>query len=403
MVSSRGWLLPPPNSRTMGSDAIERAIKIFGTVFGGQPSFLAQAPGRVNLTGEHTDYNDGLVLPAAIERHVVIAGRPMRAGMIRLHAAAFGETVEIPVDSPADVEVLRWARYPQGVAVELARRFRLRGLEGAIAADLPIGSGLSSSAALEVAASLALEHAAGQAVATRERALLCHTAEVEFVGVPCGIMDQFASALCRKGHALFIDCRSQETHHIPLPADLVIAVCDTGVRRTVADSSYAQRRQECVDAVRLLRGRKPSIQSLRDVPIDDLALTEELPDSLRRRARHVITETHRVVQAAQALESGEVEKLRELFLASHHSLRDDYEVSSADLDSMTDAALAAPGCVAARMTGAGFGGAVVALVERNFQVAFLQSVAVEYATRTRRDGTFFVSEAAEGAQILELT
>ena len=191
----------------------------------------AQAPGRVNLIGEHTDYNDGLVLPAAIDRTVTIAAGRNGTGRIRLHAAAYDELVEFPAASPGSVPLQGWARYPQGVAAQLAARgIRLAGMDAVITADLPIGAGLSSSAALEVAVSLALEHAAGVTLPARERALLCRRAEVEFVGIPCGIMDQFAVSLCRRGHALFLDCRSLETHHIPLPSGVVLAVCDTGVR-----------------------------------------------------------------------------------------------------------------------------------------------------------------------------
>lgn len=380
----------------------ESIIRAFTAQFGSEPTLFAQAPGRVNLIGEHTDYNEGLVLPVAISRRVVIAGRPSPGGTIRLYASAFEEIAEFPAIDPGGASVPRWARYPQGVAVELTRRFPLAGLEAVVAGDLPIGSGLSSSAALEVACSLASEHAAGRTLAPRERALLCHTAEVEFVGVPCGIMDQFASALSRKGQALFIDCRSQETHHIALPQELVIAVCDTGVRRSLSDSSYAERRRECDAAVAGLRSHRSSITSLRDVTVDDLDLIEELPDPLRRRARHVVTENARVVQASQALESGETERLRDVFAASHQSLRNDYEVSSPELDAMVEAALASPGCVAARMTGAGFGGSAVALVQRSVQERFMQAVALGYQTRTKREGAFFVTQAADGAGTLEL-
>ncbi|HET6781060.1 MAG TPA: galactokinase, partial [bacterium] len=321
----------------MGAVATEQAIQTFETVFGGYPDFLIQAPGRVNLIGEHTDYNEGLVLPAAIERHVAIAGRPATGAMIRLHTAAYGETAAIPVVNPAQADVPPWGRYPQGVALELSKRISLRALDAAIVSDLPIGSGLSSSAALEVASSLAFEHAAGHSITARERALLCWTSEVEFVGVPCGIMDQFASALSRESRALFIDCRSQDTHHIPLPSNLIIAICDTGAHRALAGSAYAARRRECVEAVAMLQERRRSVQSLRDFTMDDLALVEELPDPPRRRVRHVVTENHRVVQAAQALESGQVGALRDLFLASHQSLRDDYDASTPELDAMVEA------------------------------------------------------------------
>lgn len=377
-------------------------IQLFTARFGGRPTLLAQAPGRVNLIGEHTDYNDGLVMPIAIDRHVRIAARPNGNGVIRLYSAAFEDLVEFPAQAPAQPALPSWARYAQGVAVMYAARgMPLAGLDAVITADLPIGAGLSSSAALEVATALIVEGTSGHTLVARERAHLCRAAEVEFVGVPCGIMDQFASTLCRRGHALFLDCRSQETHHIPLGADLIVAVCDTGVRRTLGDSAYGARRQECADAVSALRARGKPVASLRDLTSDDLSLVDTLPDPLRRRARHVVTENARVVMTARLLEGGGAEGLRETFRASHRSLRDDYEVSCPELDAMVEAALDAPGCVAARMTGAGFGGAVVALVRRERQDEFLEMVAQGYRRRTDREGTFFTSDAAEGAQVQE--
>lgn len=372
---------------------------LFRERFGRPPEVLARGPGRVNLIGEHTDYNDGLVLPACIDRHVTIAAAANRDGLLRLHAEAFGETVEIRTDTPGGARLDGWGRYPQGVAMRLAARgIALCGMDGVIATSLPIGSGLSSSAALEVAVCLALEHAAGVTLAPRERALLCHRAEVEFVGVPCGVMDQFAVSLCRAGHALFLDCRSLETHHIPLPGDVVLAVCDTGVRRSLHGSAYVDRRRECEEAVRLLRARRPEITALRDLAPDDLPLVEALPAPLRNRARHVVTENARVIATARALEGGDAAALAEIFRASHRSLRDDYAVSVPELDAMAEAALASPGCLAARMTGAGFGGAVVALVRAEDQTRFLETVAAGYRARTARTGECFISRVAGGAR-----
>lgn len=379
----------------------DATIHAFTAQFGGQPELLAEAPGRVNLIGEHTDYNDGLVLPVAIDRHVRIAARPNGSDTIRFYAALFQASAEFPALAPGQPFLAGWTRYPQGVALLLVGRgLRLIGLDAVITGDLPIGSGLSSSAALEVAASLVLEHACGQVLSPRERALLCRIAEVEFVGVPCGIMDQFASALCRRGHALFLDCRSLETHHIPLGPDVVLAVCDTGVRRNLVDSPYALRQQECAQAIEAVRGLGRPITSLRDLALDDLPLIERLPDPLRRRARHVVTENGRVVDTARLLTGGDLDLLREVFLASHLSLQSDYEVSSPELDAMVEAALDAPGCLAARMTGAGFGGSVVALVRRGGEEEFLQRVAAGYQERTGRTGMFFVTEAAEGAHLV---
>ena len=309
--------------------------------------------------------------------------------------------MEFPCDDPGRPVLPAWARYPQGVAVKLlARGISVHGLDAAIAGDLPIGAGLSSSAALEVASALVLEAAGDHALPARDRALVCHAAEAEFVGVPSGIMDQFASALCRRGHALFLDCRSLETHHIPLGASLAIAVCDTGTARSLAGSAYAQRRRECTDAVLALQKTGMKIASLRDVTADDLPRVERLPEPLYRRVRHVVTENARVVETATLLESGQPAGLADVFAASHRSLREDYEVSSRELDAMVDAALASPGCIAARMTGAGFGGAVVALVQRAAADAFLAATAEGFQKRTGRAGRLFMTEAAEGAQLL---
>jgi len=370
----------------------------FTAHFGRRPTIRVQAPGRVNLIGEHTDYNEGLVLPVAISRYVRIAAAPNGTDHIRLRSFAYSGVADLRADAPAEASVPAWARYPQGVAVTLSRRgVRLAGVDALIDSDLPIGSGLSSSAALEVAASLVFEQAAGSHLSPRDRAMLCHEAEVEFVGVPCGIMDQFAVSLCRRGRALFLDCRSLETHHLPLPAGLAIAVCDTGVRRTVGDSAYAARRRECEDALAWLAVRGRHASALRDVTLDDMRLIEEMPDPLPRRVRHVVTENARVIETARAVEGGEVTRLRDIFLASHDSLRDDYEVSTPELDAMVEAALASPGAVAARMTGAGFGGAVVTLVHRDRQGEFLEAVAGGYRRRTDREGAFFASEATEGS------
>jgi len=385
------------------STLVESLTRVFAARFGGEPTILAAAPGRVNLIGEHTDYNDGLVLPAAIDRSVVIAARPTGIPRVRLAATAFEGRAEFSTDAPGAASLPPWARYPQGVAVKMAERGEpLAGVDAVITGDLAIGAGLGSSAALEVASALVLEATSGHPLPPRERALLCRAAEVEFVGVPCGIMDQFASTLCRQGHALFLDCRSQETHHIPLGGDVVIAVCDTGVARTLAASAYAERRRECQRAVAALQAAGLRIQSLRDVTPEQLPLVDRLDEPMRRRARHVVSENARVVEAARRLEGAQRDALREVFYASHRSLRDDYEVSCPELDAMVDAALEAPGCIAARMTGAGFGGSVVALVLRAKAQAFLGDASDGYRRRTGREGTFFVTEAAEGARTRQL-
>src|SRR3989449_11016811 len=263
------------------------AVDLFTRVFDDHSTLVAGAPGRVNLIGEHTDYNDGLVLPAAIDRHVFIAARRNDSGRVIWAAPESGDGLEFPTDDPGRPALPAWARYPQGVAVKLRPRgISIHGFAAAIAADLPVGSGLSSSAALEVASALVMEAISDHALPPRERALLCRAAEVEFVGVPSGIMDQFASTLCRRGHALFLDCRSLETHHIPLGATLAVAVCDTGMARILAGSAYAQRRQECADAVTALQKAGLKIAPLPDLTAAGLPPRARRPEPLRRRARH---------------------------------------------------------------------------------------------------------------------
>ncbi len=394
-----------PKDPSMASTAALRKWTLihdsFARHFGGEPALHSQAPGRVNLIGEHTDYNDGLVLPAAIDRHVRLAVRPNTSRTVRLYSIAFDAFAEFSLDRGERLSGPPWALYVQGVVRELVHReIPLIGMDAVIGGDLAIGAGLSSSAAFELATALALEGVSGRPMPARENVVLCRAAEVEYVGVPCGIMDQFASALCRRGHLLFLDCRPLETHHIPLGKDLVIAVCDTGVRRTLAASPYHVRRRECLEAIDALRGSGRPIQSLRDLTLADLPLLEQLPAPLGRRARHVVTENARVVATARLITGGSLEGLRDLLSASHHSLRDDYEVSCLELDAMVDAAVMAPGCVGARMTGAGFGGAVVALVRRAEQDAFLQAVAADYLRRTGRPGAFFFTDAVDGAAIL---
>ncbi|MDQ7851109.1 MAG: galactokinase [Armatimonadota bacterium] len=368
--------------------------------FQAEPEILCRAPGRVNIIGEHTDYNQGLVLPAAIDRYVFVAARRCAGPVLHWYAADLDEEVILPADRPQAPPAPRWARYIQGVAGELLRAgVRLHGMMAAVGGDLPAGAGLSSSAALEVAVALALLAVAAVHLERRQVALLAQRAEVEFVGVRCGIMDQFAAALSSPGCALFLDCRSLEYRHVPLPPSLVLVVCHTGVRRALQDSAYNQRRQECEEAAALLRRIRPQIRSLRDLDLDDLPLLEGLPYPLGRRARHVVTENRRVREAMAALERADVAALGGLLAASHASLRDDFAVSIPELEAMKAAADAAPGCLGARLVGAGFGGAVLALVQRAAATAFVGAAAAAYQASTGREGAYLVCEAAGGAEV----
>ncbi len=376
--------------------------RIFRARFGTTAAFHVQAPGRVNLIGEHTDYNEGFVLPAAIDRYIRLAVRPTSESALRFYAIHFDEEITLSADHPDRGRVPAWGRYIQGIAVALREAgVRLRGATGAVGGNLPIGAGLSSSAAVEVAAAVALLHAGEAARPLREIALLAQRAEAEFVGVRCGVMDQLTVALARPGHALFLDCRTLATEHVALPPPVVLVVCDTGVRRSLISSAYNERRDECARAVEHLRRLRPNITALRDLAPDDLPLIECLPEPLRRRTRHVVTEDARVLDAVAALRRGDLDTVGTLLRASHASLRDDYEVSIPALEAMVSAAEGAPGCVGARLTGAGFGGAVLALVDRTAVDAFVDTTSSAYQRASGMPGTLIVCEAASGAEVRE--
>ncbi|MES1247305.1 MAG: galactokinase [Actinomycetota bacterium] len=307
---------------------------------------VVHAPGRVNLIGEHTDYNDGFVLPAAIDRYTTVEAE-RRADRL-LHVESLGETDDVSLDALERTGT--WRDYVRGVARELASAL---GASLTIESDVPQGVGLSSSAALEVAVGRALD----ASLAGEDLAVLCRRAENEFVGVPTGIMDQFASALGRAGHALLLDCRDLSHRHVSIPDGLAIVVCDSRLERRLASSGYADRRRACEAAAALL-----GVPALRDATPEQV---ETLPHDLRPRARHVVTENARTPACAEALEAGDLAAVGALMLESHASLRDDFEVVPPEIDAIATAVRAVGGCRGARMTGGGFGGCVVALVERD--------------------------------------
>ena len=380
----------------MPSELVGRAHGLFTEQFGApEPSGLAFAPGRVNLIGEHTDYNDGFVLPMAIDRGVVIAFRRRPDRRVRAHAALFAETREVELDGLEPRGVTGWAVYVAGVAWALeAAGHRLPGLDLVIDADLPRAAGLSSSAALEVAVARAWCAAANISWDPVAMARLCHRAENEFVGVPCGVMDQFAAAVSRRGCATLLDCRSLALRAIPLPADATVVILDTGVRRELAISAYAERRAACAAAVTALQALAPGVIALRDV---DLAMLESARGRLEpvvfRRALHVVQENARPAALAVALQNGDLPRAGRLLNESHASLRDLYEVSCEELDQVTERARAHPACLGARMTGAGFGGCAIALVAHAGAAAFARSLAS--AARV-----VFIARAEAGARLV---
>jgi len=324
-----------------------------------QPEILVHAPGRVNLIGEHTDYNQGFVLPMAINHAVWIALRPSVDAQVHLHSLDFNETTSFPINLHLQPGK-SWADHIKGTTWALGQQgYVLQGWEGIIAGDVPIGAGLSSSAAVEMAVARAFAAVSSWEWEPTRMAQACQQADRSWVGIQSGIMDQMVSAAARKGHALKLDCRSLEMEHIPLPTGLLVVILDTSTRRKLVDSAYDQRVRECQVAAQFF-GK----DSLRDV--DEEVFVQrmgELDNLLARRARHVITENQRVFQAVDAMRAGRLQELGQTLNASHASLRDDYEVSSPALNQIVESALETPGCLGARMTGAGFGGCAVALVE----------------------------------------
>ena len=386
---------------TRDRSPVERARADFKQAFDGQPAWCTRAPGRVNLIGGHVDYNEGLVLPVGVtlDTAVVYRARPDR--QLRIYSAEFNETVELDIDGLSPGTVPGWAAYPAGVAwTMLEAGFTVRGLDAALASSIPIGGGLSSSAALEVAFAAAIRQSLDIEIPDIELAKLCQRAENQFVGVRCGIMDQVAAACAKTGRALLLDCRSLDIRPVMLPPTLRIAVLCTGVDRQLRSSEYNKRRHECEEAVNRLASVDADIQALRDVEPERLhSLLRHLPPPLDRRVRHVVGEIERVSLAAAALEQAETERFGELMFASHRSLRDDYQVSSDELDSLVSLAQRAPGVIGARLTGAGFGGCTVNVVSAALLDDFVTSVSDGYERLYGRRPEAFTSEAAAGVSV----
>jgi len=362
---------------------------------------MFSAPGRVNLIGEHTDYNDGYVLPMAIDRETVVAVVARADRRVRVFSLNLNEATEFDLDNPGAPQRGIWLDYVEGVAHILEERgLQLRGADLMLSSDVPAGAGLSSSAALEVATGLALASISDVEIDRISLALACQRAEHDYVGVKCGIMDQFIAALGREGHALLIDCRSLEATPVPFDTSrLAIAICDTRVKHELSSSEYNTRRAECECGVLILKESLPGIRALRDVSIADFErYRDRLPETIRRRCRHVVTENDRTLTASEALRSRNVEEIGRLMNRSHASLRDDYEVSCVELDRMVEIAGNLDGVVGARMTGGGFGGCTVNLVRREALEEFKRVVSSEYAKSTGIDPAIYVSEAGDGAK-----
>ena len=360
---------------------------------------MFRAPGRVNLIGEHTDYNDGFVLPAAIGFSTWVSCAPRTDRTVSVFAENFSEQVEFDLDEQDPHARGHWSDYVRGVAITLERAGHgLSGAELRIRGEVPIGSGLSSSASLEVVSGYALLRNSGLNVDGKNLAKVCQQAENDFVGIRCGIMDQFVSCLGQAGKALLIDCRSLEYKLLPLP-DALIAVCNTMVKHSLATSEYNARRLECEAAVLHFAQSRPNVRALRDVTEADLKLYgADLSEVIYRRTRHVITENARVLLAGAALEKGDLEAFGQLMNGSHRSLRDDYEVSCKELDLMVELAQAIPGVYGARMTGGGFGGSTVNLIAAERIDEFKETVTRGYKDATGFTPEIYTCTAANGVE-----
>ena len=377
-------------------------MQLFSRCFGHEPRWLVAAPGRVNLIGEHTDYNDGFVLPMAIERHIVIAGDTNSSHEVTLHSMTPGETATFSLRPKVQPGAPAWSNYVRGVIAGFQERpKRLLGFDAVIASNLPYGGGLASSAALEVAAATLLEAMTGQALDPIKKALLCQQAEHQFAGVPCGIMDQFTSILGQPDRALLLDCRSHTTTPVALTnPDVTVLIINTNVRHKLAESEYAKRRAQCETAAKVLK-----VPALRDATLEALSAAEStLEPVVFRRARHVITENARTCQAARAFQTSDWAALGQLMQASHDSLRDDYEVSCPELDvvvKLTRETGEPGGVIGSRMTGGGFGGCVVSLVRTEAVQQMTRSLDAAYEKKTGQQATIFSSRPAAGARVLK--
>ncbi len=364
--------------------------------FGQSPQWIIRAPGRVNLIGEHTDYNDGFVLPLAIDRAVWIAARPRADRSVVVRSIDYAEEASFSLDVPVKGGP-GWIEYVKGVAWSLQEAgHELCGWEGVMSGDVPREAGLSSSAALEIATARAFAALGGIAWDPIAMARLAQRAENRWIGVNCGIMDQLISAAGREDHALLIDCRTLEIQPVPFPPGIAVVVLDTATRRGLVDSAYNQRRDQCKSAAEFFR-----VPALRDVDLELFQrVAADMDETIRRRAMHVITENDRTLQAVEAMRRGDSAALGMLMNKSHASLRDDYEVSSEALNIIVQSALNQVSCYGARMTGAGFGGCAVAVVDRESTDGFARAVAADYQAQTGHTPAIYVCHPSNGAEAI---
>jgi galactokinase len=363
----------------------------FADLFGVPPAVRASAPGRVNVIGEHTDYNGGFVLPAAIPQHTCVELRPRGGAAVEVWTRDITPAGELKTYTlGSETPQRNWLDYVQGVTHVLAADgHRVAGFQLRIQSDVPVGSGLSSSAALEISILRALREAFALSLSDTELARLGQRVETDFVGAPIGIMDQMACSLADHGHMLFLDTRSLHFEQIPLPPGAQLVVIDSGVAHSHAGGEYRTRRDECARAAALLQ-----VAQLRDVGVSDLGRVATLPEPLNRRARHVVTENQRVIDTVEAFRGGDLRGVGVLLSASHASMRDDFEVSIPEIDLLVDIAAAQPAVFGARLTGGGFGGSIVALADADLELDAAELIAADYARRTGRRASILVPAAA---------
>jgi len=369
-----------------------KARQLFTEVYGGEPA-VYRAPGRVNLIGAHPDYNDGYVLPTTIDRYVYVAAKPRTDDRFRVYAADFRQRKEFTVESTRPDPDRPWSNYVQGIVQALREEgHSLKGADMVVTGDVPLGAGLSSSAALLIATLRALQGMNELEMDPVEAAYLGRRAENEFVGVQCGIMDHFVACLGAHGRALFIDCRTNEHRLIDMQPSHRVVIVNSMRQRELADSAYNERRAQCMEAVRIISKHDPEVKALRDVSPETLVEHwGTLPAVIQRRARHVVTENQRVLDAVECLEAGDVDGFGDLMYDSHESLRIDYEVSCMELNALVDATMDMDEVVGARMTGAGFGGCTVNLVEAGYVGEFTELIKMRYHRVTAKQAEVYLA------------
>jgi len=392
----------PAALRNTSQNAARLVLQQFRQQFG-EPHSIYRAPGRVNLIGEHTDYNEGFVMPAALAFYTFVAVGPRSDDKLYVQSIDFNECRQFDLSSVMPGSTGHWSDYVRGVAgVMRARNIPLPGANLVIKGNVPIGAGLSSSAAIEVSTAFALLGVAGTTLNRLDIACLCQRAEHDFAGTKCGIMDQFISCCGEANHALLLDCRSLHFESLAVPESVRIVICNTMVRHELAAGEYNRRRADCETGVQLLRQSLLQIRTLRDV---SLAQLEEyggiLPETVRHRCHHVISENERALRAAAALKQSDLEEFGKLMAESHASLREDYEVSCLELDLLVELALKCRGVYGARMTGGGFGGCTVNLVDKSFVNEFESTVSQGYKQATGVRPEIYVCTAADGAREID--